>query len=48
MNNYVTLGAGDAAVANAFYDAVLATIHWSSHAAFPGWSAYSAGGAGKG
>ena len=48
MDHYVTLGAGDAATAQAFYDAVLATIGWSSHAEFPGWRAYSKGGAGAG
>lgn len=48
MNHYVTLGANDAAVVHTFYDTVLATIHWSSHAAFPGWRAYSAGGTGNG
>ena len=48
MNNYVTLGATDPIAANAFYDAVLATIGWSAHMAFPGWRAYSVGGAGKG
>ena len=48
MNHYVTLGTDDAAAASAFYDAVMATIHWSSHAAFAGWRGYSAGGAGEG
>jgi catechol 2,3-dioxygenase-like lactoylglutathione lyase family enzyme len=48
MNNYVTLGANDAEVSNAFYDAVLATIGWKSHMGFPGWRAYSKDGAGAG
>ncbi|MEH3036722.1 MAG: VOC family protein [Sphingomonas adhaesiva] len=48
MDHYVTLGANDAAAAQSFYDAALATIGWSSHAAFPGWRAYSKGGAGTG
>ncbi|WP_294326458.1 VOC family protein, partial [uncultured Sphingomonas sp.] len=48
MDHYVTLGANDAAAAQAFYDAVLATIDWSSHAEFPGWRAYSKDGAGAG
>lgn len=48
MNNYVTLGANDPAVSNMFYDAVLATIGWSSHRNFPGWRAYSDGGRGEG
>lgn len=48
MDHYVTLGANDSEVSNAFYDAVLATIDWSSHVAFPGWRAYSRDGAGKG
>ena len=48
MSPYVTLGAADTAVAHAFYDAVLATIGWSSHAAFPGWRGYSSGGGGEG
>ncbi|RHW16287.1 VOC family protein [Sphingomonas gilva] len=48
MDCYVTLGAIDADRSNAFYDAVLGTIGWSSHMSFPGWRAYSAGGEGKG
>lgn len=48
MDHYVTLGANDSEVSNAFYDAVLATIDWSSHVAFPGWRAYSRDGTGKG
>ncbi len=48
MNLYVTLGAKDVAVAHAFYDQVLATIAWSSHANFPGWRGYSAEGRGEG
>jgi catechol 2,3-dioxygenase-like lactoylglutathione lyase family enzyme len=48
MSNYVTVGALDGAVSNSFYDAVLATLGWAAHADFPGWRAYSAGGAGKG
>lgn len=48
MSAYVTLGAHDAAKSNAFYDAVLATIGWSSHVEFPGWRAYSENGAGDG
>ena len=47
MDHYVTLGTADAAASTAFYDAVLATIGWSSHAQFPGWRGYRAeGGAG--
>lgn len=45
---YVTLGARDAAEGARFYDAVLATIGWSSHAAFGDWRAYSAAGSGQG
>ena len=48
MEHYVTLGARDADASNRFYDAVMATIGWSSHMAFPGWRAYSQGGSGKG
>lgn len=48
MDVYVTLGAVHAATANAFYDAVLSTIGWRSHAEFPGWRAYSEDGAGRG
>lgn len=48
MNHYVTLGTDDPAASNAFYDAVLGTIGWSSHAAFTDWRAYSADGAGEG
>ncbi|MCP3735275.1 VOC family protein [Sphingomonas sp. RP10(2022)] len=48
MNHYVTLGANDSDAANAFYDRVLATIGWASHASFPGWRGYSAGGTGEG
>ncbi|WP_295227133.1 VOC family protein [uncultured Brevundimonas sp.] len=48
MQPYLTLGVKDADAANAFYDAVLATVGWSSHMSFPGWRAYSAGGAGEG
>ena len=48
MSPYVTLGARDADEAARFYDAVLATIGWRSHAAFAGWRAYSEGGRGTG
>jgi catechol 2,3-dioxygenase-like lactoylglutathione lyase family enzyme len=48
MDHYITLGARDAAEADAFYGAVFATIGWSSHMSFPGWRAYSSGGTGKG
>ncbi len=48
MNAYITLGARDSATSNAFYDAVLATIGWSSHMNWPGWHAYSQGGSGEG
>jgi catechol 2,3-dioxygenase-like lactoylglutathione lyase family enzyme len=44
----MTVGAIDAARSNAFYDAVLETIGWSKHSEFPGWRAYSEGGAGDG
>lgn len=47
MNFYVTVGALDTAQSQAFYDAALAAIGWSSHMDFPGWRAYSEGGAGK-
>lgn len=48
MGAYATVGAIDAERSHAFYDAVLATIGWSSHAQFPGWRGYSEGGAGDG
>lgn len=48
MGSYATVGAIDAETANAFYDATLAEIGWSSHVAFPGWRAYSEGGTGDG
>ena len=48
MDPYITLGTNDLDAAARFYDATLATIDWSSHAQFPGWRAYSAGGAGTG
>ncbi len=48
MNPYFTLGARDAAEAAQFYDAVLATIGWSSHASFGTWRGYSRGGSGEG
>ncbi|VXC94679.1 VOC family protein [Sphingomonas sp. AX6] len=48
MDHYVTLGAVDGEASNRFYDAVLATIGWSSHMSFPGWRAYSKAGAGAG
>ncbi|MES2339650.1 MAG: VOC family protein [Pseudomonadota bacterium] len=48
MDHYVTLGARDADEAAGFYDAVFAAVGWSSHMAWPGWRAYSAGGTGKG
>jgi len=48
MTVYATVGAVDPAVSHAFYDAVLATIGWSSHADFPGWRGYSKGGSGEG
>ena len=48
MNPYVTLGMRDHDEAARFYDAVLATIGWSSHAVFGTWRAYSEGGSGKG
>ncbi|WP_326524798.1 VOC family protein [Sphingomonas sp.] len=48
MNNYITLGARDAAAAEAFYDAVMATLGWSCHMTWPGWRAYSEGGTGTG
>lgn len=48
MNMYVTLGASDATISNAFYDATLAVIGWKSHVAFPGWRAYSDDGRGEG
>ncbi len=48
MGAYATVGAIDPAASHAFYDAVLATIGWRSHAAFPGWRGYSEGGTGDG
>ena len=48
MSAYATVGAVDSAKSNAFYDAVLGAIGWSSHAHFPGWRGYSVGGSGKG
>lgn len=48
MSPYVTLGMRDPETAARFYDAVLATIGWSSHAAFGEWRAYSEGGTGEG
>lgn len=48
MTVYVTVGALDSAKSNSFYDATLATIGWSKHTDFPGWRAYSEGGAGTG
>ena len=48
MDNYVTLGAHDAAESEAFYDAVMATIGWSCHRTWPGWRGYSRGGTGTG
>lgn len=48
MSPYVTLGMRNAAEAAQFYDTVLATVGWSSHAAFGDWRAYSEGGSGKG
>ena len=48
MQPYVTLGARDAAEAEAFYDAIFATIDWSCHTTWPGWRAYSLGGTGNG
>lgn len=48
MGLYATVGAVDADASNAFYDAALAEIGWSSHAEFPGWRGYSEGGTGDG
>ncbi|RDL51068.1 hypothetical protein BLJAPNOD_02197 [Ensifer sp. M14] len=48
MTVYMTVGALDSDKSNAFYDAALATIGWSKHTDFPGWRAYSEGGAGLG
>ncbi|WP_294326645.1 VOC family protein [uncultured Sphingomonas sp.] len=48
MSVYATVGVVDPAVSHAFYDAVLATIGWSSHADFPAWRSYSKGGSGEG
>lgn len=48
MGSYVTVGASDSAQSKAFYDAVFATIGWAKHFEFPGWRAYSEGGAGEG
>ncbi|MBY3069547.1 VOC family protein [Rhizobium laguerreae] len=48
MSVYATVGAVDSIKSNGFYDATLATIGWSKHREFPGWSAYSEGGKGDG
>lgn len=48
MTVYATVGVIDPVASNRFYDAVLQTIGWSSHAEFPGWRGYSKGGTGKG
>ncbi|AXA38758.1 VOC family protein [Rhizobium leguminosarum] len=48
MSVYATVGAIDSVKSNGFYDASLATIGWSKHREFPGWSAYSEGGRGEG
>ncbi|CUA93703.1 VOC family protein [Pannonibacter indicus] len=48
MNFYITLGTRDLAASIAFYDAVLATVGWASHAQFPGWQGYSKDGKGEG
>jgi len=48
MLSYVTVGAIDSAQSNAFYNGVLATIGWASHADWPDWRAWSEGGGGKG
>lgn len=48
MGAYATVGAIDPDRSHAFYDTVLATIGWSSHAEFPGWRGYSEGGTGEG
>ncbi len=48
MGSYATVGATDSDRSNAFYDAVLATIGWRSHAGFPDWRGYSQGGSGEG
>lgn len=48
MLSYVTIGTNDSDKANAFYDAVFATIGWAKHADWPGWRGYSEGGSGKG
>lgn len=48
MSVYATVGALDSVKSNGFYDATLATIGWSKHREFPGWSAYSEGGKGDG
>ncbi|KQM61946.1 MULTISPECIES: VOC family protein [unclassified Sphingomonas] len=48
MTVYATIGVVDPAISHAFYDAVLSTIGWRSHADFPGWRGYSKGGSGEG
>ncbi|NEJ22207.1 VOC family protein [Rhizobium leguminosarum] len=48
MSVYATVGALDSVKSNGFSDATLATIGWSRHREFPGWSAYSEGGKGEG
>ncbi|MBB2960465.1 VOC family protein [Methylobacterium sp. R2-1] len=48
MQPYLTLGARDAAIAHAFYGAVLAMVGWGMHADFPGWRGYSLAGRGEG
>ncbi len=48
MSSYLTFGTNNFDESKVFYDAVLSTIGWSSHAEFPGWRAYSEGGKGEG
>lgn len=45
---YVTLGAADLDVSEAFFDAALGSIGWSQHKRYSGWRIYSEGGGGQG
>ncbi len=48
MMAYMMIGATDCEASNRFYDAVLGTIGWASHAQHSGSRGYSQGGSGKG
>jgi catechol 2,3-dioxygenase-like lactoylglutathione lyase family enzyme len=48
LNVSLTVGAKDLEDSGHFYDAVLATIGWGLHTAFPGWRGYSEAARGEG